>query len=430
MYRKNILLFSSELFVAVDPIYWQDSLLKLWTMFDKTDVFKNNDEITNKFFSSAIPYIQDVEIIEKILKDCIGLYKVDPNISIFFTAEFYQKKFVGKVIDNIKMDIESIVKALDNKGNLYYKIAILGNLYKILSDDQKDKIREKIKDIEIPKTIYPNIWKIFFLFAKGHSDIENKIKSALIENNYLWMSGYKNGVYSYGIGLIKLHSLRRGMDATSNYSWSKKDSKQIFTKLKSEYEKIKDVDFDLSFFKSLYYEMYHFLKDETENLKDLPEYDLLYPKIEQKYLECRGFSSFSADLSSDDDNTFSNAVHEFSEELISTKNCKNKQLESLIYRTIYRTDKTSIWCIEYIVMWLGYEEIKPLFEDHKDLLILVLKKYKDYKGIEYNLPKIHQRLIKIAEYLNSVDSKDEIVKHWLEEKKKSHFNNIRFGIDI
>lgn len=67
-FKRSILVFSSELFIASPPSNWQQKFLKIWKLhLNNKSLFVERHFEENSFVEKALPYIQEISIIRTII---------------------------------------------------------------------------------------------------------------------------------------------------------------------------------------------------------------------------------------------------------------------------------------------------------------------------------------------------------------------------
>lgn len=309
---------------------------------------------------------------------------------------------------------------------------ILGNLSKILLEEHKSEIKNKLTKTDLLKIENERVWSVILYFSYGDNKIHRKIKNTIVKSKKLWYSGITDKGVSMGqYEFIKLQNLIKTKHRKNGLVWSKAESNKIFILLKREFKKIiktKSKMSDINF-KSILEEMYYFLINEKKNLIDIADYEVVFNEIKTYYIAERNYISFYEGLLSEESSTVIWALGEMFSEIYKEDNVfHEKELQLLLNKIHFQKEPSLEACISYISnMFFNYKEVTSL-KKYASQLTQILIKYQKTELPEYDKPFVEERLIKIAKVLYEWNEMSEIVTDWLEKENNSVFNNIKRSI--
>lgn len=436
-FKKNILIFTSELFIASPPSEWQQKFMKIWKFLLKNNsLFVERHFEVKNFVEKALPYIHEISIIRKIIYNILSGYEANQNTAIGYLYNLANNnilKVEGKKILNksIKEKLETIIESIPDSPTI--PIFILGNLSNILFEKYKTEIKNNLAKTNLLKIENDRIWSVILYFSYGDKTIHKKIKNAIIQSDKLWYSGITDKGVSMGqYEFINLKNLIKRTHHTNGIVWTKTESKKIFSLLINEFEKIKKTKAKMNDinFKSILEEMFHFLINEEKNLIDIPEYKSIFNEIETMYKAERNYTTLYEGLLSEESSTVIWALGEmFLDIYREDKVLHENEIQLLLNKIYFQKEPSLEACISYIAnMFFNYKSNKDLYK-YTNQLTQILSKYHKHRLSEYDKPFIEERLIKIAKVLNEWNETNDIVTHWLDIEKKTNFNNIKLNFD-
>ena len=436
-FKRNILVFTSELFIASPPSMWQQKFIKIWKLFLKNNsLFVEKHFEENSFVEKALPYIQETSAIRKIILDILSEYEVNQNTAIGYLyhlasnniLEVEGKKLLNK---NIKEKLKTIIERIPDSPAV--PIFILGNLSNILLEKDKSEIKNKLAKTDLSKIENDRVWSVILYFSFGDNKIHKKIKSSILNSNKLWYSGITDkGVTMGQYEFINLQKLIKTKHREKGLVWTKTESKKIFDLLISEFEKIKKTKAKMNDinFKSILEEMYYFLINEEKNLLKISEYTDTLNVIETNYKAERNYSTLYEGLLSEESSTVIWALGEmFSDIYREDKVLHENELQLLLNKIYFQKEPSIEACLSYTSnMFFNYKTVLNL-KKYANQLTQILIKYNKTELPEYDKPFVEKRLINIAKVLNEWNEISEIVTIWLDKENDSYFNNIKQRIN-
>ena len=436
-FKRNILVFTSELFIASPPSEWQQKFMKIWKFLLKNNsLFVERHFEEKSFVEKALPYIMEISAIRKIIYDILSGYEANQNTAIGYLYNLANNnilKVEGEKIlnNNIKEKLETIIESITDTPTV--PIFILGNLSNILLEKDKLEIKNNLAKTNLLKIENERIWSVILYFSAGDKTIHKKIKNAIIKSDKLWYSGITDKGVSMGqYEFINLQNLIKKTHRTNGLVWTKTESKKIFNLLINEFEKIKKTKAKMNDinFKSILEEMYHFLINEEKNLIDIPEYKVVYNEIETNYKAERNYTTLYEGLLNEETSTVIWALGEmFSDIYREDKVLHENELQLLLNKIYFQKEPSLEASISYIAnMFFNYKTNKELCK-YANQLTQVLIKYQKHRLPEYDKPFVEKRLIKIATVLKEWSEVNEIVNYWLDVEKETIYNNIKLNLN-
>jgi hypothetical protein len=435
-FKKNILVFASELFIASPPSKWQEKFMTIWRLLLKNkSLFIERHLKEKSFVEKALPFIQEKSAIRKIIYDILSGYEANHNTAIGYLYNLVNNnilKVEGKKITNknIKKKLEIIIESISV--SLTEPIFILGNLSNILSDKDRSEIKNNLAKTDLLNIENERIWSFILYFSNGNKKIHKKIKNAIIKSDKLWYSGITDDSVSLGqYEFINLQNLVKKTYRINGLVWTKIESKKIFNLLNSEFEKIKKTKAKMNDinFMSILEEMYHFLINEEKSLTDIPEYKITFNEVETIYKAERNYATLYEGLLSEESSTVIWALGEmFSDIYRKDKVLHENELQLLLNKIYFQKEPSLEACISYTSNMFSNYKTNLNLRKYSDQLTQILIKYHKTKLIEYDRPFIEKRLIMIAKVLNEWDENNVIVNEWLEIEMNTNYNNIKLNI--
>lgn len=433
--KRNILMFSSEFFVASSPVNWQHQFLRIWKLLFENKILFNEDYVEeNSFVNMALPYIQEISVLQTIINDLLYGYEVNQNAAIrhlFYLSRNNVVAIEGEKLQNNKIGkkLELIIESIpDSPAGAIF---ILGNLSRILNEDNRIEIKNKLSKTDFFKVDNERVWRVVLYFSYGDSTILNKIKIAIIESDKLWYSGITNDGISFNQSeYIKLQSLNKSKLRENGIFWTKSETRKIFILLKSEYEKIKKAKSkNLQFnFKSILEEMHSFLLNEKDNLIDITDYKIVYNEVKASYFEARGYMSLYEGLLSENNSTVIWALNEMFSDIYYDEKIKyENEIQLLLSKICFQKGPSIEECLSHVTYFFFRYHDNLILHKYANQLNQILVKYKENELLEYDKPFVEHLLIKIAKVLKKWNLGSETVEYWLDVENKSNYNNIRLG---
>lgn len=434
--KKNILTFTSELFISVSPEKWQKCFYEIWQLLEKQLFFKNrNHRHTNilSFITKGLTYINDVKIIRKIIVSIIDNFDKDSNTAIeylyYFTKNKTKRKYGRKISSKlIDQKINDLIQKTSQENESV--IFALGNLHQLLTQTHKQEIETALEKLDYAKIKNERIWHVLLFFAKKKST-RAAIKNGIIHNDKLWYTGInKKGSISNQYSPIQLHILNKKYSKNEGLVWTNSECLAIFNKLKKSFEDIEKVrlkrpkDGFISF-KYILEEMNYFLKMEKSKLKNISEYKLISESVRQLYIQERGFETIYSALLSEDHSVIVFALSElfFDIYYLSGVTQNIEEINLLVNKVLMKKAPALEACIIYLSNLLKYRKNDKDLKNFSLPLSMILEEYNTEES-NIEKPFLHENIIQIAEILNDWGITHNGVDKWLKIKRNNRFNNV------
>ncbi|GHT72250.1 hypothetical protein AGMMS50262_00360 [Bacteroidia bacterium] len=434
LYKDNILVFSSELFIAVSPERWQSYFYEIWQLFEKQnqlfyDGLRHRNTGLYSFITKGLKYITDVKIIRKVLLSIIDNFNIDHDTAIeylYYFADNDTKHKFGRKICNKQIDgkINVLIEQISQENESV--IFALGNLHSHLSQVQKENIEKFIENIDFQSIKNERVWRILLFFAKNEI-LRSRIKRGIIENKKLWYTGINtNGSISGEEDFIDLHLLDTKYAKESGIEWSNAECVELYNKLKENFEKIQHcrIQADPIFsFKRILEEMDMFLDNEASKLKSESDFQSIKQEVRKLYYEKRGYETITSALISDDHSKIITALSELFYDIYYRVGIeKNKEaLNLLMNKVLMKKTPALEACLGYLSNLLKSRKNEKLLRSFSSVLNLILNEY-NIEEDEIEKPFLHQNMIRIAEVLEYWGFQNDGIDKWLKIKSEKQFN--------
>lgn len=436
--RKNILIFASELFIAVSPQKWQNHFHKIWKFLEKDHslFFENINRLHTDVFSFIIKgliYINDVNIIRKIIASIIGNFDKGPNTTIEYLYYFNNnsiKHKLGRKISNRSIDnkISDLILRISPKNESI--ISVLGNLHQLLTKTHKQKIEEAIDKLDFTTIQNEKIWYTLLFFAKSEP-IRTELKKGIIQNDKLWYTGIsKDGSISNQYSPLQLHILNKKYSKNEGIEWNVNECEAIFDKLKVHFDDIKKVrqahsKEGLISFKYILEEMNYFLVMEKSKLKNISDYKTTYEDVRELYNQERGFETICSALLSADHSIIVFALSELFYDIYYLSGIAQniEEINLLISKVLMKKEPALEACIIYLSNLLKHRKDDKTLRKFSLSFSMILEEY-NIEEPNIEKPFLHENMIQIAEILKNWNTTYYGIDKWMEIKKKNHFNNV------
>lgn len=434
-YRLNILLFASELFIAVAPQYWEKDYYSIWQNLLSQNVLfgeqtrRHNQEV-NSFVTKGLCYIKSPEIIRNVINDILDNYPADKNntIEYLYYLGIDEKKISRSkiVIDKLESKIDSIIEriALHHDENAIF---IIGNLHKMLSEEQKRKAENTIANMDFNHIESTRTWHIILYYIKDTAT-RKKVKEAISTNKSLWNTGINKNSISW-TEFIDLRLLDKNYAYRNGLSWTKDESFVLYTKLKDNFAKIERFkkSYEDSYnFKSILKEMYHFLLNHEKHLKNQTDYASVRQRLEEIYFKDREYTTIISALLSEDQSVIIWGLDDLFYDIYCHKNIEDKYVQEisvLINKILLKKEPALEASIQGIARLVENEKNNQYLKSIAQLFILILEKYIS-DNQDFDKPFLYNNMYRIAKTLKSWKIENDIIDDWIKLCKSNNFNNV------
>ena len=419
-FKKSILYFCSELFVAVNPEIWESKFLLIWMdpkFQEQSFDFRRNEEYI--FVVEAIKCFRKTATYKSIILSCLNNYEKDTAVDFLYNIAnsdaFLPINIQSK---NISEKLNQLVKQLTvNEGPLF----VFGNLNLKLTKVQKTKIKNQLKQYDFKTVKNERVWKVLYFYIKDDSILLEKFKEGLIKSKHLFHTGFNpSGSLSMGRNFVSSAIFSK------DKIWNADEIKAIYKRLLSELKKIEKwlLKRDETNFDFMFQEMLSFLELESKTLSEIKGYNNIVAKIKGYYDSDKGYVTFTEAISSNDKSKIIWALSEMSQLIHDKKITEDVSiaLQLLLNRVLFQNDVALEATLNYIAVWISDKSNKPNFEQHKTLLKLIFEKYSKNYPENTAIPFIQKQLIIIAESYCLYFEQDDVVEDYiLLLRKKEYF---------
>lgn len=420
-FKKSILYFCSELFVAVNPGIWESKFLLIWKNPDFQDSsfdFRRSEEYV--FVLEAIKCMREADTFNSIILSCLNNYENDTAIDfLYYIANSDAFLPINIQNKNISKKLNQLIDQLIVKEELLF---VVGNLNSKLTKVQKAKIKEQLKQYNFKTVKNERLWKVLYFYIKDDPILLEKFKEGLIKSKRLFHTGF-NPTGSLSMG----HNFVSSAIFSKDEIWNANEIKAIYKRLLSELKKIEKwlLRRDETNFDFMFQEMLAFLELESRVLGKIKGYGDLLAKIKEYYDADKGYTTITEAIASNDKSKIIWALSEMSQ-LIQDKKISDDVLtglQLLLNSVLFQNDVALEAILNYIAVWINDGSNTFIFEQHKILLKLILEKYSKNYPMNVAVPFIQKQLIIIAEsYLNYL-GQDELVSDCKTLFSKKEFFN-------
>ncbi len=421
-FKKSILCFCSELFVAVNPKIWESKFLLIWEkpkFQEQSFDFKRNEEYV--FVVEAMKCIRKTATYNSIILSCLDNHEKDTAIDFLYyiaNSDFFRPINIQN--RSISDKLTQLIEQLTIKEGLLF---VFGNLNSKLTKVQKAKIKEQLKQYNFRTVKNERVWKVLYFYIKDDLILLEKFKDGLIKSNRLFHTGFNpDGSLSMG------HNFVSSAIFSEAEIWNATETKAIYRILLSELKKIEkwmsrrdETNFDFMF-----QEMLSFLELESNALSKIKGYDDVVTKIKEYYNADKGYITITEAIASNNKSKIIWALSEISE-LFRDKKISDDVLTSLqllLNRVLFQNNVALEATLNYIAVWINDESNTFIFEPHKTLLKLIFEKYSKNYPENVAVPFIQKQLVIIAaSYLKYLGEDDIVSDCKVLFSKKEFFNS-------
>lgn len=430
---RHLMFILTEIMRALPYDKWSSFVEKLWSYIEK-----NTENNINFWFyrgrvwgwlpcfAKIIPLIEDKnlfsQIVSFLLKSNISDDTDKSEMIRYFILLSSNKYFVSVIKEFSKAKV-FIADCLENVNN--HGASTVKSFYYLLDDDLQKRIRQEIKgnkkeygidvisrfnnDEYFLSQLYPILYDVInnFPIKQLPSPLELDILR-FFSSQKKWKEEEKKKLYDlfYKIWNEKiLDFLKTGIDSDTGEDYQK-DSK------------LETVHW-----------IYKYLIYEREYLNiNIPDYDSFFNEVCEIYYRLKGFSEWSEQIYTNNEVDFKLLSNSIIDEIRFSDNVILLDAWDIILNRILLQESPHYESVfERIAYFLWDRKEKKnhrIFKSEK-LYLLILQKY--LNGIPQNMDRIfmEQQLSLIAESLQFIGIKDEVIDFWLEKKKNSRYKEVR-----
>lgn len=429
-FKKSILLLTSEWLIAVESKKWQPlfiTIINELVFFE--EALDDRRQEAFLFLKMALPLLKDRKIICEVIEKCLELY-TNKNTSVELLYYLFKDKssIARKVTSTpkIKKLIAEKIRLLAEDPLLWF---VLGNLKEVLTKDEIKAIEQLFPTITFEKIENTRVWKVMYFFIKDNPKLMDVFKKELLQSKTIFKSGFNldtNGKiksFSSGEHFTSIRHLTSG-----NSIWNDEELKLLFERLIDEINLIKDwnkkdreTKFDF-----IYEEMIDFLDFEKLRLESFEEFEGIYEFVNSELIKDRGYKTVKDGLLSKDKNVVLKSLAELSLKLYDERFESNDvtNLSLLLNRLLFEDDFFTEAVLNYLAVWLQEDIIKVHFYVFKDLILLILEKFKNNIPTQCNKPFVLSQLINISSFYDVNFGVNETTKYYADLRKVAEYEYI------
>jgi hypothetical protein len=439
--KEHIPDFLSGLLVSVKPEVWQSHFMNWWkTLVAENIAFRNDHRDRNHaLVNTAISFISDAEILVELIGDCLrasidGQEDKAINFLYYLNRNIHYKRL--KLTNNQKIELSSLINGLitEMAGSSIDLMFVLGNLYHLLTDDQKDKIKNVLDLINLSSVKGSRVWRIIAYFSEGAPLLQGKIKKAVIENTLLWYTGINGNKISGGgkSEYIPIMSMSNQTVGKLGLTWDHDELTKIYNAMVFALRDINRIDlYDRWFnFTDVLEEMLRFLDAYEFHLGEFENYKEIKLLAQDNLERNRNYKDIDDGLTSSEKSEVLTALAELSTRIYQGR-IEHALVNLIMNKILLQSEPALEAAINYVSVWVASKEEPDRFREHEPILLRILKKYNTYPLEDSDDAFIEEYLVKIARHMQLWGPEDPIINIWLGNARESKFNNVlQFIIQI
>lgn len=418
--KNSIYYFTSVIISNINAKVWDKNIVQ----------FFSNDYLLKKaqhevrsaeyiFLIEILKYTKSEKIIENTILFSLSNSDERNVIDLLYhlNNNYLFKNYTKKIPQKINKLIDELINRINENEDSWF---IVGNLNSILSESQKKHILDKIKTQNFKTLKNHRLYSVILFFSNGN--YYEKMRESILNNEKLWDSGISPDSKSASYpDFIKINSLK------NNYKklFRKKEIKSLFDKIQPSIiliEKWLMRDNNRNGFISfteIINEIVVFLEIEKEILKEKKEFSSIYNKALMLNKESKGYESILDGLLSSSKHKIIWSLSDFYNYLYYDITIPNKEtIADVILNKILLFDKDSFEAtLNYLELIIKYKKTTNLFTQHKEKILLILKKYKEFKFEENDLLFIQKKFVNISKTMKSEHKlNNPILNYWINLK--------------
>lgn len=429
---RHIIYVLSELLIAAPPSGWQTNFAEFWQQAIRGDfAFPDRNQPEVALFNNGIKYIEDSKIVTAMIADClarIALGNSSPAIDYLYHLNFnqhYKQLRRGKTLTTaLKSAIETLIKTLP--GNVDTNLFALGNIYRLLTDDQVAEIKQTLKQEDFQKVKHVRIWHIILFFMSEDKPTVDAIKQAVLQHHALWYTGIEGDKIYGGVESINLASITKDVANTKGVTWSKNEVSQLYQKIAMLLPLINAVaDRNDGFitFTDVLEDMLIFLETHRKLLIDQADLESTITLTRKLFYEQRNYESLTQGLLSDDNGPVVTALSEATKEL-RTFHVDETAINIVVHKAMLQHQPGLEATLSYLASWLDSAKHKTIMRKQEANLVQILQRFLIGLPEDINIPYVLERIVTIALCLKKWKVENPAIDEWITKADNSRFNNL------
>ena len=417
--KESILTISKELFVSVPSSKWDNLFMQIWEKYVLEWMLGTNDDrlndSLNSFFNMGLNSLKSLAARQQVIVNVLKFAKKDTSFAINCLYYLNVVKTDGRNNEELAKAVKVFICHIDKPEEL----TIAGNIYRLLTEEQKEQVAEKCVNIlnELKEKVVDNVvYQSAQFFVKDDPEKRKVYVESICNSPLLWKNGIKaEGLYTSFTYLNVTSFMRRiylDKESLSIIFFRLKESlNQLFEfgeKHKS-YPILGDVD-------GLLAEMLSFLNYYRERLKDQADYSEIYSKVQSIMREVGGIKDTEDGLLSLQEEELRGALNFIytNRDTLTHKDIVH-YANVVITRLLLRNSDGLNTCIGYLRLYINDGLIGKDDETLMEGLVSVLNRYdKDTaQDCNMNLVMTTRDLSKIAKTLKKFGYSSEGIEYWI-----------------
>jgi len=429
---RSLLFIISEIIRILPYEVWASFIQKLWSSIEKDDdnkirfwFFRTRVWGWLPCFQKIIPLIEDNDLLSRMVKLMLKSNReelLDYRDSLLYFNALRSNPDFEKVIHILSKDKGFIKQLLEGSSEI--RKSIVRNIYHFLDENVQQKISNRIKET---KQVYESVDIVnFFKHTFFRNLLKEKIFSKIAD---LPIKRYPDDDFSVFTFL------------TENKVWSKEEKLELFKRMyevwdtriaDSLYEGIDSKtgeDYQKEFKIGSVYWIYFYLIYEKEFLKEtVSYYESFFNKVRGQYYKLKELDVWEKKILIEDEVHFNVYASTVINEIFFAYNSDLVKAWDIILNRLLLTGSPYFEAVfEGIAntLWNRRETKEHWVFKSEKIYLLILQKYVD--SLSRNMDRIfmEQQLSLIAESLQFVGVRDNVIDAWLVKKKNSRYKEVR-----
>lgn len=428
--RSSLLAFSSQLFISVRPIMWQQEFHSIWERAIKSmALFSERPSAMVDFAKIALRFVEDKEMICALILELLPFLQTHSKDVISYLFHLNNNHIFSNIkpsdsTDSLGEVLNNLIDDLPN--NTENNIFVLGNLHRFLSPQQLDRVHESLLISTLDEIDSAAAFRILLFFSKGDRIIHSRLIPKILKHRSLWATGITGNNMTMGVQMLDLLSLTDKGNPRIGLHLSPEDIREAYNKLRPSLDAIRAVwekgNADLNF-TSMVEPIYLFLTAYRELSDDLPDFTPTETIAKEMFNRDKGYGDLFDGLNQSDKTVVLWALAELSSD-IEKGEFPSDLVQSLLFKLLLQSEPALEATLNYVATWIDDEKNHQLFLPFSKTLIKILEKY-EKNPIPGETPFIEEMLVRIAYALQKMGINDPAVTQWLSYALQCQFNNVR-----
>lgn len=423
--KESILTISKEFFVSVSSSKWERLFMKIWddvvipSRFE--EVNKRDNETLDAFIYRGLNSLTNVLYRGRVIEDVLANAKKDTGFVINCLYYLHVKKTDQN--DAIEQDVESFIGQMVEPE----EITIAGNVSRILTKEQKERLKEKCTDI-LQHNLGMKVDEVVFRTARiilKDNDEKRKVFIDSVRNSpLLWKNGILDSGGLSSFSFLKVTNLVRGIYVDQEsllYLYGKmrtslSELEGFFAKHKS-FPAFGDID-------GLVAEMVSFMNYFRKRLNGQSDYVIVYNRALALYQRVSGVTSIIDGLFSPyEDNLRDTLNFIYVNRETLSHNEFMEYVDIMIDRVLMKNSDGLDVCVLYLSLFLKESLIGKDDELQLRGLVNILDRFKKQDAQDCNMEVVltTNELSYMASVLSRYGLSSSGIDYWIEFKKSGRF---------